>query len=64
MTTTSQAELLSNLRNFVQDEQAVALQKLLDVWSRPLAEKIANGTAQRFNHPRGVSMAFSLLRRE
>ena len=48
MTTTSQADLLSNLRNFVHDEQAVAIQKQLEVWSRPLAEKLANGSSQRF----------------
>ena len=48
MTKTSQAELLGNLRNFVEDEQAVATQKLLDVWSRPLIEKLANGASQRF----------------
>ena len=45
---TSQADILSNLRNFVHDEQAVAMQKLLDVWSRPLLEKLANGASQRF----------------
>ena len=45
---TSQADILSNLRNFVHDEHAVAIQKLLDVWSRPLLEKLANGTSQRF----------------
>ncbi len=45
---TSQADLLTSLRDFVRDEQAVAIQKLLDVWSRPLAEKLANGLSQGF----------------
>ena len=48
MTRASPAELLSNLREFVRDEQEVATQKLLAVWSRPLAEKLANGSSQRF----------------
>lgn len=45
---TSQGELLTSLREFVRDEQAAAVQKLLDVWSRPLAEKLANGLSQGF----------------
>ena len=45
---TSQADLLTSLRNFVRDEQAAATQKLLDVWSRPLTEKLANGLSQAF----------------
>ena len=45
---TSQADLLTSLRNFAHDEQAVAIQKLLDVWSRPLTEKLANGLSQGF----------------
>ena len=48
MTTSSQADLLNVLREFVHDEQAAATQKLLDIWSRPLLEKLANGNSQRF----------------
>lgn len=45
---TTQADLLTSLRDFVRDEQAAATQKLLDVWSRPLTEKLANGLSQAF----------------
>lgn len=44
----TQADLLTRLRGFVHDEQALATQKLLDVWSRPLTEKLAIGLTQRF----------------
>lgn len=45
---TSQADLLESLRSFVRNEQATANQQLLDVWSRPLVEKLANGLSQAF----------------
>lgn len=44
----SHADLLTSLRDFVRDEQAAATQKLLDVWSRPLPEKLASGLSQGF----------------
>ena len=44
----SHADLLTRLHDFVADEQAAATQKLLDLWSRPLAEKLAHGTSQGF----------------
>lgn len=44
----SHADLISNLRSFVHDEQAAATQRLLDVWSRPLNEKLGNGLTQSF----------------
>jgi DNA replication ATP-dependent helicase Dna2 len=42
------ARLLADLRAFVQDEQDAGLRKLLDVWSRPVAEKLQTGWTQRF----------------
>lgn len=40
--------LLSNLLDFVRDEQRVGIAKLLEVWERPLAEKLQTGWSQRF----------------
>ena len=39
---------LQQLRGFVHDEQQASLAKLLDVWERPLADKIAKGDTQHF----------------
>jgi len=45
----SHARLLAELLDFVKDEQAAGHHKLLDVWSRPVAEKLQSGWTQRFN---------------
>jgi DNA replication ATP-dependent helicase Dna2 len=42
-------ELLNCLRDFIRDEQLAAAAKLLDVWARPLSEKLANGLSQAFS---------------
>ncbi|WP_170305843.1 DEAD/DEAH box helicase [Pseudoduganella ginsengisoli] len=43
-------KLLSGLMALIQDEHGVAVQRLLDVWQRPLEEKITKGWTQRFTH--------------
>jgi DNA replication ATP-dependent helicase Dna2 len=44
----SHARLLSDLLEFVRDEQEAGHRKLLDVWARPIAEKLQTGWSQRF----------------
>lgn len=41
---------IADLRSFVLEEQAVADQKLQDIWIRPLAEKLETGWTQAFTH--------------
>jgi DNA replication ATP-dependent helicase Dna2 len=43
------ARLLAELLAFVKDEQAAGHHKLLDIWSRPIAEKLQTGWSQRFS---------------
>lgn len=40
--------LLKELFSFVYDEQEAGTQRLLDIWARPLAEKLASGWSQGF----------------
>ena len=56
----SLADLLTSLRDFVRDEQAATTQKLLDVWSHPLSEKLANGRSQGFTRLERADDATSL----
>lgn len=42
------AALIAQLHAFVGDEQAAAALKLLDIWQRPLAEKLEKGESQGF----------------
>lgn len=44
----SHERLLSNLLDFVRDERQVGIAKLLEIWERPLAEKLQTGWSQRF----------------
>lgn len=44
----SREQLLSNLLDFVRDEQQIGIAKLLEIWERPLAEKLQTGWSQRF----------------
>lgn len=43
------AGLLSDLLTFVKDEQAAGNGKLLDVWNRPIAQKLQTGWSQAFD---------------
>lgn len=43
-----QDRLLSALLDFVHDEQQAGMAKLLEVWARPLTEKLQTGWSQRF----------------
>ncbi|MBU1663782.1 MAG: DNA2/NAM7 family helicase [Gammaproteobacteria bacterium] len=44
----SSTSLLSALLSFIHDEQTAGNQKLLDIWQRPLAEKLEQGWCQGF----------------
>lgn len=46
---TASDTLLIELLDFIQNEQSVGNQKLLDIWQRPLAEKLAKGWSQGFD---------------
>jgi DNA replication ATP-dependent helicase Dna2 len=45
----SHAGLLADLLAFIKDEQAAAEHKLLEIWSRPLVEKLQSGWSQAFS---------------
>jgi DNA replication ATP-dependent helicase Dna2 len=47
--TDPRARLLAKLLAFVKDEQAAGHRKLLDIWSRPIDEKLRTGWSQRFS---------------
>ena len=42
------SRLLAELLSFVRDEQQAGNRKLLEVWERPLAEKLDKGHSQGF----------------
>ena len=44
----SHDRLLADLLSFVRDEQAAGLRKLLDIWERPIGQKLETGWSQRF----------------
>lgn len=45
----SREQLLSELLDFVRNEQQVGIAKLLEIWERPLTEKLQTGWSQRFS---------------
>ena len=46
--TSSQPDLLKELLAFIHDEQRAGDRKLIDVWGRPIVEKVETGWSQRF----------------
>lgn len=48
--TSPSESLLAGLKTLIHDERDAGIYRLLDVWERPLTEKLAKGWTQRFSH--------------